>query len=217
MDDKKQYSRVDKYEKRRKNTKALTILSLIGSVLIVVLIAIWLFGGNDNQKEEPSMAESNNQQDQSDQEEDDSTQTNANSKEEDEADETEKESESEQESEESVELIVKEPVDPSDANVIEAYTANWKPVGTIQEGPHTTQFDKSSQDWKEMTEAMVVATDLPEENMIIHWLGRGGEQQAIGTISSKDNSQIYRVYLSWIDEEGWQPTKVEVLKEVNIP
>lgn len=214
MDRKKQYSRVDKYEKRRKNTKAITFLSLIGTVLIVVLIGMWIFGGNDSQEEEPNMAKSNEQNEQQD-----PSIRKSKQKEDDSEDENERvdEDETELELEDSDETIVKEPVEGSDANVIEAYIANWKPVGTIQEGPHTTQFDKSSQDWKEMTEALVVATDLPEENMIIHWLGRGGEQQAIGTVSSKDNSEIYRVYLSWVDEEGWQPTKVEVLKEVIVP
>lgn len=214
MGRKEQYSRVDKYEKRRKNTRAITILSLTGTILIVVLIVMWIFVGYDNQGEERNMAKSNQQNEQQDPSIRKSKQKEAGSEDENEridADETGLELE------DFNETLVKEPVESSDPNVIEAYTANWKPVGTIQEGPHTTQFDKSSQDWKEMTEALLLATDLSEENMIIHWLGRGGEQEAIGTVSSKDHSEMYRVYLSWVDEEGWQPTKVEVLKEVIIP
>ena len=34
-----------------------------------------------------------------------------------------------------------EQVEPSNDNVLKAYTADWKPIGTEQEGPHTTNYE----------------------------------------------------------------------------
>src|SRR5699024_4404420 len=47
MNDINEYSRVDKYKKRRKNTKALSILLVIGIILLVVVSCIWIFGRDD--------------------------------------------------------------------------------------------------------------------------------------------------------------------------
>src|SRR5699024_11948997 len=44
--------------------------------------------------------------------------------------------------------------DPDDNNVEEAYTGNWKAIGTSQSEPHEVQYDKESQDWNEMEEAI---------------------------------------------------------------
>ncbi|WP_262421774.1 YrrS family protein [Bacillus aquiflavi] len=89
----------------------------------------------------------------------------------------------------------------------------WKPVGTDQTGEHTTVFNKDSADWSEMENAISYATGLSHDNMTIWFLGNGGENKAIGTVTSKDNQQVYRVYIEWVDGQGWKPTKVEELYE----
>src|SRR5699024_8533124 len=49
-------SRVEKYNKRRKNIRLIIILSVIGVVLLFVLLGIWAFGEVSN--EDPSNASS---------------------------------------------------------------------------------------------------------------------------------------------------------------
>ncbi|MFD2046150.1 YrrS family protein [Ornithinibacillus salinisoli] len=217
------YTRVNKFEKRRKNTKAISVLLLLGGLLIVVLVGFWIFGGND--EEEASNDENNNEETESsiieeDNEEEDSDSSEDNNATEDGADEeqTENTYESNTETneenthEEDIETEEADPVS-DDENVIDAYTGNWQPVGTEQEGPHTTQFVVDSQDWMEMEKAIRLATGLVEENMITWFIGNGGEQKAIGTVSNSANTEYYRVYLTWVDHEGWKPTLVEVLQE----
>src|SRR5699024_11824075 len=101
--------------------------------------------------------------------------------------------------------------DPDDNYVEEAYTGNWKASGTSQSEPHEGQYDKESQDWNEMEEAIKYATGL--NDMTTHWIGNDGDQKVVGTVANPDNTEIYRVYLSWQTDDGWQPTKVEKLKE----
>lgn len=107
-------------------------------------------------------------------------------------------------------------VNSNDPNVIESkINPNWKPVGTSQTGEHITQYNQGSTDWQEMLKAISYATNVDVGNMTVLWIGNGGEpnKNAVGTISAKDTGQIYRVYLDWIDGEGWKPTKLEQLKE----
>ena len=40
----------------------------------------------------------------------------------------------------------------------------------------------------------------------------GMRNHAIAVVSSMDKTQKYRVSIEWIDEQGWKPVKVEVLK-----
>lgn len=104
----------------------------------------------------------------------------------------------------------------SDPNVLQAVkNPNWQPIGTSQTGVHTTNYSDGSVDRREMERAMSYATGLAEEDMIVWWVGRGDipNQQAVGTITSKDQTKIFRVYLEWVDGMGWKPTKVEYLKE----
>jgi cytoskeletal protein RodZ len=104
--------------------------------------------------------------------------------------------------------------DNSDSNVIETIENEWQPVGTEQEEPHVTKFDKESQDWQEMIVALETATGLSKDDMIVWWLGNDGTPEgAISTVSSQGQEEYYRVYLKWVENEGWMPTKLERLKE----
>lgn len=197
MGDHDRLSRVDKYEKRRKTTKSISILVVIGSILIVLLISVMVFGGKDKSKSEDVVSPVEITE--TDETDDETTDND------DEADEVE-------ENEDNNTDVELETVPSDDDNVMEAYKGNWEPIGTTQEEPHEVSFQRESEDWAEMVEAIKIATGLTD--MTIHWLGNGGEQKAIGTVSTKDQSDIYKVYLSWVTNEGWLPTKVEKLKEV---
>ncbi|MBS4215560.1 YrrS family protein [Neobacillus rhizophilus] len=92
----------------------------------------------------------------------------------------------------------------------------WKPVGTTQTGEHTAVYDQSSVDWQEMLKAVSYATGLDSGNMTVYWLGRDKTttNASIATVASKDKLLKYNVYIKWVDGEGWMPTRVEELAEI---
>lgn len=217
-------SRSNKFEKRRKNTKKLSILMIIASILIVILLAIWIFGGKDNDASSPennSLENGNIETGDDLDSEDQSNEDTENSITDEKLEITENEEldneentneEMENANEENIEVET-EQVDPSDDNVIEAYTGDWQPIGTEQEGPHTTNYDDGSDDRIEIKRAVMSVTDLGDD--MIEWrIGNGGDQKVIATVSNPEQTDIYRVLLSWIDNQGWQVTKVEKLQEV---
>jgi cytoskeletal protein RodZ len=220
MSDFDKLSRLNKFEKRRKNTKYISVLLVTASVLLISLLGIWIFGGGNDDKaadsNNPSSDHAANQEEnfvtitEDEDENSEETENTAGSESNGEGEEEEEESNS---SDGEVEI---EEAEPSDENVIEAYTGNWQPVGTEQEGPHTTDFTRNSQDWIEIHEAVFYATGLSEEDVTTHWVGNDGEQKVVATVSTSDHAEIYRVFLTFIEDEGWQPTKVEVLEEVDV-
>ncbi|APC48185.1 hypothetical protein BME96_08350 [Virgibacillus halodenitrificans] len=210
-------SRVDKFEKRRKNTKSISILLILGAVLLILLIGIWIFGGGDKEKT-TDQTQPSSQEEQNSTDEENESFYEKESKEDTETDQEENSSSENDgnidKEDEEQEEIEKQEVDSSDENVLKAYTADWKPIGTEQEEPHTTNYSDGSQDRIEIKEAVLMVTDIPEQNLVMHWVGNGGDQKVEATVSNEDNSEIYRVYLSWVEGEGWQPTKLEELKTV---
>ncbi|GAA0601878.1 hypothetical protein GCM10009001_18400 [Virgibacillus siamensis] len=213
-------SRVDKFDKRRKNTKSLTIFTVFGSILLVVFIALLVFGGGDNQdmadESETNQAandssESNNNNDgsTSDGQKENSAGNDSNS-----GDENSDESSSDKDEQQTNnDEVKKQEVESSDDNVVKAYTGNWQPVGTEQTGPHTTNYNEGSQDRVEMRKAISVATDLNQDSLTMWWIERNGDQKVVVTASDANETKTYRVYMTWVNDEGWKPTKVEELKE----
>ncbi|GKV66757.1 MULTISPECIES: DUF1510 family protein [Sporosarcina] len=101
----------------------------------------------------------------------------------------------------------------SDNNVKETVIdSDWKPVGTSQTGEHVSKYDGESDDWNEKKQAIAYATGLSEDQMIFWRIQNGGgPQKSEGIVSSKDKSEKYKVYLEWVDGEGWKPVKMDVL------
>ncbi|TRM08760.1 DUF1510 family protein [Lentibacillus cibarius] len=214
MSDHNELSRVNKYEKKRKNTKSLSVFIVLGSILVIALVILFIFGGDDQtdsasngQKETEQDTQASSKENESDNNSSDDVDKPGNKG----AEQDNGEDNSEDTG--SSERIATEKVEPSDDNVIEAYKGDWKPVDTEQSEPHTINFDEGSQDREEMRQAVTTATDLNEDKFVMWWIARNGEQKAIATVSSDDESDIYRVYLSWVSNQGWKPTKVERLKE----
>lgn len=213
------YTRLNRFEKKRKNTKAISIWGSLGGLFVLFLFGLFIFGGNDD--EETAIGASEDEREHSEIEEtDDSKVVNEEPDKdvdvtEEEADDPTKskldeETDMENESDEEGEIIE---IESNDENVLKAYTQNWKPVGTNQTGEHEISWDDKSQDWQEMMRAVSVATNISRDDMIEWWVEGGGEQKVIATVSNQAETEIFRVYVSWIDNEGWQPTKVEQLKE----
>ena len=103
---------------------------------------------------------------------------------------------------------------PSDDAIIAETVIDsaWKPVGTTQTGDHVSLYDGKSVDWNEKKQALAYATGLAQDSMIFLKIKNGGgPQKSIGIVSSRDSTQKYRVYLEWVDGEGWKPVKMDKL------
>ncbi|WP_409370125.1 YrrS family protein [Lysinibacillus sp. 38-6] len=89
---------------------------------------------------------------------------------------------------------------------------NWKPTPTTQTGAHVSSYDSSSVDWAEKLATVTAVTGITNDNMIVWRVqNNGGANKAIATVSTKDKSEMYRVSMEWIDNEGWLPVKLEQL------
>ncbi len=107
---------------------------------------------------------------------------------------------------------------PSDDPLVSESIVNtsWKPIGTSQTGQHTSVYKEGHIDWDEKVKALSYTTGLSSDNMIVWRIENGGSpQQSIGVVSSNNKEEKYRVYLKWIDGEGWKPEKMETLKTLN--
>ncbi|AJK87034.1 DUF1510 family protein [Lysinibacillus fusiformis] len=89
---------------------------------------------------------------------------------------------------------------------------NWQPTPTTQTGQHVSSYDSSSVDWSEKVATVTGVTGINQDNMIIWRMqNNGGPNSSIATVSTKDKTQMYRVSMEWVDNEGWLPVKLEQL------
>lgn len=219
------HSRSNRYEKKRKGTKLMTWLMGAAGLMVIAFVALFIFGGNetDGTAKQPEPSESvsvddGEEKEKTDRNSDDSeTDENASEQSTDEQDSQVSGEEEKEESSSQKELTVIESSD--DENVKRAITdKNWKPLPTEQtiEGEHRITYDTESQDWIEMEQVVRDVTGLTENNMITQYIGNGGTpNKAIATVYNKNNkSEVYRVYLEWIEDTGFQAQKMEELKQV---
>ncbi|MBO8155995.1 MAG: DUF1510 family protein [Bacillaceae bacterium] len=224
-------SRLDRYEKHRKNTRNINRLIMLGVFLAVLLIFLMVY---DQEEPATSGTDLNNTGDSSVQNDagpsDDSKQGETKGPDNDQNEnetqgpsQNKDESAAEEQQSGRSEENMDEPISgeentgedvPSDENVIDTIVKDWDPIGTEQEEPHVTTYDENSQDWKELLAAIRYAVGLQQDNMITWWVENGGgPEKVIATVTNRQQDEIYRVYLQWVTEEGWMPTKVEILKE----
>lgn len=209
--------------KRRKTNLILNSLIVIVLTLIIIVAYNIFATGNDEKattqeaspKTEHKTA-TNNKEKKEETEEKKDEKVEESSKEEDAnlEEEQEEEASASEQADESQAVITE---GGSNSNVIRTIVnPSWKPVGTTQTGEHTVVYDKSSVDWQEMLNAISYATGLDQSNMTVYWLGRDRTtaNSSIGTVASKDKSLKYKVYITWVDNEGWMPTKVEEIAEI---
>ncbi|MUV39552.1 uncharacterized protein JNUCC1_03430 [Lentibacillus sp. JNUCC-1] len=218
MSDFNEQSRINRHEKRRKNTKLISILLIAGTILVIVLIGFALFGdGGAEENDSPDndkQATENNTQDKNAEADEHTNQSNDTSQNDEEQSEDGSNQQNDQENSETNDDHEKaEQLESDDDNVIEAFTRHWEPIGTEQSGPHTVTYSDGSQDRIEMEKAMRLAANVDEEDVLYLWLENNGDQKVRATFSNREQNQHYRVYLTWVDQEGWKPTRVEILKE----
>lgn len=105
----------------------------------------------------------------------------------------------------------------SDPNVAKVITdSSWQPTKTSQKdsgSTHVSSYSEGSADWNEKITTIANTTGLDKKDMIIWYVKNGGSPDtSVGIVSSKDKKKSYRVSMKWIANEGWKPTKLEVLK-----
>lgn len=227
------YSRVQQHHNKRKSNFILNMLITIVFALILIVGAVIILdwgktettSGNNNQvetpnqnggKQNPSGANPNEEDESGHTDDNDSSDPGSSNEDGDgnSNDENDNDQSEDPENGDSGDEIVEG--DPNDPNVIVTITnPSWKAIGTEQTGQHTTNYSDGSIDRKEMEKALAYATNLQENDIIVWWLQRGEvpNRDVIGTITPKNKSKIYRVYLQWIDGEGWKPVKVQEIKE----
>ena len=204
--DNQDYSRLNNRNKRRKPRKWLSVVLTIAGVALVVVLLVAVL--NDK----PTMDDQANTDD-GQSKKTIAEQVQGNNDSSSDAQDTEESDKEKQDDEKEKEG--KQEAEPSVDNVKEAYTMDWDPVGTELSGTHTTTFEKGTQDWNELMQAVGGAVGLDSTSMTVWWVennGSGGND-VIATVSAPDSEETFRVFASWLDGEGWQASKVEVLKE----
>ncbi|MEM1502246.1 DUF1510 family protein [Domibacillus sp. 8LH] len=217
-----QSSRAERKTKRRKTNRILnTAIAVV--VLLIVIVGFTIFaGGNDEETAAPEKAQETKQEQTTavsdeETEKEQAAETTEEPAETDEQTEEEKavektEEQTEDKTEDKEEVVVSEGTEPNVEQDI--VNPNWEGIGTTQSGEHTSSFETDSTDWQEKEQALSYATGIPQENMTVWYISGNGPQAAIGTVSPKSNQdEAYRVYIEWVDGEGWTPTKVQKLEE----
>lgn len=190
---------------------------LIGAVVIALVFTAWLVLSPDDKEQADKKPPTNDNaltKQKADEQEDD-LEGNLEDKEQNAVEDTILTDEGKADESEQAEVEVIE--SSTDAFVLESrIDPSWEPIGTAQTGPHVSLYDGTSVDWKEKEQALLYATGLTDDNVIFWKIRNGGEQKSIGILSSMDKVEKYRVYLEWIDGEGWKPVQLDMLKTLDI-
>jgi cytoskeletal protein RodZ len=101
----------------------------------------------------------------------------------------------------------------ADENVLSSYKADWDAVPTKQTEPHTISFEQDTEDWNEMLDAATLATGIDSDAMQYLWVSGNGPNKVIATFTDRDSQEHFRVYIEWVENEGYTPTQVDLLKE----
>ncbi|WIG43624.1 YrrS family protein [Bacillus toyonensis] len=89
---------------------------------------------------------------------------------------------------------------------------SWKPIGTKQGTKPEMKFKEGTVDWSEMKEAISYAVDVPESQLIFDFIGNNGNNKAYGNIRDKQSNKKYKVDIDWVENQGWKPVSVQVVK-----
>ncbi|HSI66040.1 MAG TPA: YrrS family protein [Planococcus sp. (in: firmicutes)] len=226
-EDKRYPSRLKKKSKTRSNSVLNVMIGLVFTLILITGAFIFMDQNSQDTQQPESVriasdtedAEASDSEEAATDEEDateETTDTEENTAEEEQAG-AEAESEETEEQTEEGSVTVGGTITREESNdpIVEETVINtsWEPIGTSQSGNHVSAYDQSSVDWKEKVGAISYATGLGENEMYVMMIQNGGgPQKSIGTVTSKDKSEKYRVHLEWVDGEGWKPVKMDVLK-----
>ncbi|RWR15193.1 DUF1510 family protein [Siminovitchia fortis] len=202
IDFKDDKSRSSLRAKRRKTNIILNTLIAVVIILILLVGGSIFFGGSDTDKEQAESKPNTEEAKQNDQTSDEkNVQT----------DENEDEPDAEEDKDEEGKLEESESDEPNVEKVL--VNPAWKPIGTEQVNGHQSSYNMGTTDWNEKLKAAAYAVDIPVDNMTAWWVtgGDNPENQAELTVSAKGSDETYRVYIEWVDGEGWKPVEVKKL------
>ncbi|GLY10043.1 YrrS family protein [Pseudobacillus badius] len=211
-----QSSRTERKSKRRKTNRILnTAIAVV--VLLIVVVGFTIFsGGGKDEDPQPPKPKTETQQSAAKEKEEPSTDVKTSDVKEEDEDKADKEDQTDKEQKDKEqkdkgEVIEKESDEPNVEK--EIIDPNWTGIGTSQSGQHTSSFDTGSVDWEEKKDALSYATGIPKEEMVVWYISGDGPKGAIGTVSKKsDQDNAYRVYINWVEGEGWKPQKMYKLE-----
>jgi len=193
--------------KRRKINRILN--AAIAVVVLLIIVVAWnLFSDSDRSNEQTAKPQPKTEVKKDRSEAKVEVEINQKRAEDEKSEQTDQEEASEEEQE-----VIETPGPPGSNIEKEIVNPAWQPIGTTQSEPHVTQFKKDSVDWKEMLDAVSYATGLSQSDMIVWFIGNNGPNKAVATISTKDKAQYYKVYIEWVENQGWKPTKVQQLRK----
>lgn len=193
--------------KRRKINRILNVA--IAVVVLLIIVVAWnLFSDSDRSNEQTAKPQPKTEVKKDRSEAKVEVEINQKRAEDEKSEQTDQEEASEEEQE-----VIETPGPPGSNIEKEIVNPAWQPIGTTQSEPHVTQFKKDSVDWKEMLDAVSYATGLSQSDMIVWFIGNNGPNKAVATISTKDKAQYYKVYIEWVENQGWKPTKVQQLRK----
>ncbi|ACK60430.1 TPA: DUF1510 family protein [Bacillus cereus] len=89
---------------------------------------------------------------------------------------------------------------------------SWKPIGTEQGAKPDMKFKEGTVDWSEMKKAISYAVDVPESQLIFDFIGNNGNNKAYGNVRDKQSNKKYKVNIDWVENQGWKPASVQVIK-----
>lgn len=89
---------------------------------------------------------------------------------------------------------------------------SWKPIGTKQGAKPEMKFKEGTVDWNEMKKAISYAVDVPESQLIFDFIGNNGNNKAYGNVRDKQSNIKYKVDIDWVENQGWKPASVQVIK-----
>ncbi|WP_338750283.1 YrrS family protein [Bacillus sp. FJAT-52991] len=220
-------TRAERNSKRKQTNRVLnTAIAVV--VLLIVVVAFTIFSGGNNEEakkpvEKKPATEQNTASHTEKNKAEDVTATNdsdnkkeekeePSEKEKEEKDKEKQDKEKQEQDKKKDEKIVTASDEPNVEK--EIVDPNWKGIGTSQTGEHNSSFDSNSPDWQEKLDALSYATGIAQDDMVVWYVKGKGPNDAIGTVSPKSNTdEAYRVFLTWVDGEGWKPTKMYELEQ----
>src|SRR5699024_2870371 len=151
----RRFTRAARHEKRESHKKKILFFGSLAILFLIVFTSLILFGNKGNPKQEvaePTDSEVKQEDDKEDEEKDKEEERKDQVAEKEQEEQEKKKpkdknleptEEDDEEEKEEQEVELKE-VQSSDSNVIKAYEGDWDPIGTKQEGPHTTTYADGS-------------------------------------------------------------------------
>lgn len=208
--------RYDQRKQKNKMDKILNILIAVVSILIILNV-VAIFNGDDHEKEQADeTVEKQNLNKNVGKEDTKNTDAqsdkNVVSAEEVEPVEPGSGEQTDSDANSDTSLIVQASNDPMVEEVI--INPQWKVNPTKQVGEHVSAYEKGHPDYEEKLETFRQAVQLDESN-IIFWSvkNNGSPNSSVAVVSTGDKSENYRIYIEWLQNEGWKPVKVEKLNQ----